>query len=104
MSEFDDNLRRLFADAEETLPATDFLERVAGRMRQARRRRAIRQAVLSRHRADALCRGGLARRRKSRGRVVAGSGRCADLPGGLGLLSRGRSMGLAPRSQVVPRH
>lgn len=43
MSEFDDTLTRLFAEARETPPAEDFLESVAIGMRRARRRRAVRR-------------------------------------------------------------
>lgn len=46
MSEFDDTLTRLFAERRETLPAVDFLESVAGRIRDARRQRAVRHAAL----------------------------------------------------------
>jgi hypothetical protein len=41
MSEFDDTLTRLFAEARETPPSDDFLESVARRISHARRRRAI---------------------------------------------------------------
>lgn len=47
MTEFDDTLARLFAEARETLPEEDFLQSFVVRMRRARRRRAIRQAVLA---------------------------------------------------------
>jgi hypothetical protein len=47
MTELDDNLRRLFAEAEETLPAAAFLEMAAGRVRQMRRRRAISRTALA---------------------------------------------------------
>jgi hypothetical protein len=47
MTEFDDTLTRLFAEAREPLPEEDFLENVAVRLSQARRRRAIRQAALA---------------------------------------------------------
>jgi hypothetical protein len=46
MTEFDDTLGRLFAEARESLPAEDFLESVAIGMRRARRRRAMRRLVL----------------------------------------------------------
>ena len=46
MTELDDNLTRLFAEARETLPEETFLENVAVRMRHARRRRAMRRAAL----------------------------------------------------------
>ncbi|HEV2270727.1 MAG TPA: hypothetical protein VGR92_14835 [Steroidobacteraceae bacterium] len=46
MTEFDDTLTRLFAEAQETLPEEDFLRNVTVRMTHARRRRAIRQAAL----------------------------------------------------------
>jgi hypothetical protein len=45
MTEFDDTLGRLFAEARESLPAEDFLESVASGMRRARRRRTMRRAV-----------------------------------------------------------
>jgi hypothetical protein len=47
MSEFDDTLTRLFAEARETLPPDDFLENVARRMSHARRRRAIGQTAVA---------------------------------------------------------
>lgn len=47
MTEFDDTLTRLFADTAQTLPAEDFLETVAARMRQELRRRAIRRTALA---------------------------------------------------------
>jgi hypothetical protein len=47
MNEFDQTLSRLFAEARETPPADDFTERVIIRMTQARRRRAVKQAVLT---------------------------------------------------------
>jgi len=47
MSEFDDTLTRLFAEARETLPDEDFLRNVAMRMRHAHRRRAVRQAAFA---------------------------------------------------------
>jgi hypothetical protein len=47
MTEFDDTLSRLFAEAQETLPAADFLETAAARMRHARRRHTIKQAVFA---------------------------------------------------------
>ena len=46
MTEFDDTLTRLFAEGRETLPAEDFLENVADRMRRARHQRTIRRAAL----------------------------------------------------------
>jgi hypothetical protein len=54
MSEFDDTLTQLFAEARETLPAEDFLQRVAADLNHARRRRAIGSA------APTLVAGGLA--------------------------------------------
>lgn len=47
MTEFDDTLTRLFADARQALPAEDFLENVAVRMRHELRRRAIKRTVLA---------------------------------------------------------
>lgn len=47
MTEFDDTLTRLFAEARETLPEKEFLQAITVRMHRARRRRAIRQAVLA---------------------------------------------------------
>ena len=47
MTEFDDTLTRLFAEARETLPAEDFLQRTAVRLSQARRRRSIKRVILS---------------------------------------------------------
>lgn len=47
MTEFDDNLTRLFAEARETLPADDFLEKVAVRMGRARRLRAIKRTAVT---------------------------------------------------------
>lgn len=46
MTEFDDTLGRLFAEARESLPADDFLEDARMRMRHARRRRAMKRAAL----------------------------------------------------------
>jgi hypothetical protein len=46
VSELDDTLNRLFAEARQTLPADDFQERLAIAMSQARRRRKIAQLVL----------------------------------------------------------
>lgn len=45
MSEFDDTLTRLFAEARATLPAEEFLENVAVCMRRGRRRRALEWAA-----------------------------------------------------------
>lgn len=45
MSEFDDTLTRLFAEAREALPPDDFLENVARQMGHSRRRRALRRAA-----------------------------------------------------------
>lgn len=47
MTEFDDTLARLFAEARETLPEEDFLQNVAARLSRARRRRTIKQVVLA---------------------------------------------------------
>lgn len=47
MTEFDDTLARLFAEARETLPEEDFLRNMAVRLHRARRRRAIKQRVLA---------------------------------------------------------
>lgn len=47
MTEFDDTLARLFADARETLPEEDFLRNMAVRLHRARRRRAIKRGVLA---------------------------------------------------------
>ena len=47
MNEFDETLSRLFAEAQEAPPAGDFTEGVMIRMAQARRRRAVKQAVLT---------------------------------------------------------
>jgi hypothetical protein len=47
MTEFDDTLTRLFAEAQEPLPAEDFFEEVAGRVNRERGRRAIRRAALA---------------------------------------------------------
>ncbi len=47
MSEFDDTLTQLFAAGRESLPAEDFLRRVATGVSQARRRRAIRRTALA---------------------------------------------------------
>lgn len=47
MTEFDDTLTRLFAETRETLPADDFLQRMATRLSQERRRRSIKRAILS---------------------------------------------------------
>lgn len=47
MSEFDDTLTQLFAEARESLPAEDFLQSVATRVSHARRRRAIRRIALA---------------------------------------------------------
>lgn len=46
MSEFDDTLTQLFAQAREPLPAEDFLQSVAARVSHARRRRTIGRSVL----------------------------------------------------------
>lgn len=46
MSEPDDILNRLFAEARQTLPAEDFAQRLAIRMSQARRRRTLAQLSL----------------------------------------------------------
>lgn len=46
MSELDDSLNRLFAEARQTLPADDFAQRLAISMSQARRRRTIAQLFL----------------------------------------------------------
>lgn len=46
MSEFDDTLGRLFAEARESLPAEDFLQSVAIGMRRAQRRRAMWRAAV----------------------------------------------------------
>jgi hypothetical protein len=46
MTELNDTLTRLFAEARETPPTEDFLEGVINRMRQARRRRAMKRAAL----------------------------------------------------------
>jgi hypothetical protein len=54
MSEFDDTLTQLFAEARETLPAEDFLQRVATDVNHARRRRALGRSALT------LAAGGLA--------------------------------------------
>jgi hypothetical protein len=43
MTQFDDTLTRLFAEARGTPPAEDFLRNVATRMSHARRRRSIRR-------------------------------------------------------------
>lgn len=45
MTEFDDTLTRLFAEAQETLPAEDFLQSVAFGLRRARRRRVVRRSA-----------------------------------------------------------
>jgi ABC-type transporter Mla subunit MlaD len=47
MSEFDDTLTQLFAEARQSLPAEEFLRSVATALDQARRQRAIRRAVLT---------------------------------------------------------
>ncbi len=47
MTEFDDTLTRLFAEAQEPLAAGDFLEDVAACMNRERPRRAIRRAALA---------------------------------------------------------
>lgn len=47
MTEFDDTLARLFAEARETLPEEDFLRNMAVRLHRARRRRAIAQGILA---------------------------------------------------------
>lgn len=47
MSEFDDTLTRLFAEARETPPPDDFLRSVARRISRARRRRAIRRTAIA---------------------------------------------------------
>jgi hypothetical protein len=47
MSEFDDTLTQLFAEARKSLPAEDFLQRVATDLSQARRRRAIGRTALT---------------------------------------------------------
>lgn len=47
MTEFDDTLARLFAEARETHPEEDFLQHVAVRLARARRRRAIKRVVLA---------------------------------------------------------
>lgn len=47
MTELDDTLTRLFAEARETLPEETFLQNVAVHMSHARRRRAMRQAGLA---------------------------------------------------------
>lgn len=46
MSEFDETLTKLFAEARESLPAEDFLERVATDVTRVRRRDVIRRALL----------------------------------------------------------
>lgn len=46
MSEFDDTLRQLFAEARQSLPAEDFLQRVAAGVSRSRRRRALGRAAL----------------------------------------------------------
>jgi hypothetical protein len=45
MSEFDDQLTRLFAEARDTPPAEDFLRNLAARMQHERRRRTVRRTV-----------------------------------------------------------
>ena len=47
MSEFDDTLTQLFAEAREPLPAEEFLQSVATGLGQARRRRTIGRAVIA---------------------------------------------------------
>jgi hypothetical protein len=47
MSEFDDTLTQLFAEAREALPAEEFLQRVAIGVGRARRRRAIGRTALT---------------------------------------------------------
>lgn len=47
MTELDDTLTRLFAEAQETLPEEAFVRRVAVRVRHARRRRGFWQAALA---------------------------------------------------------
>ncbi|HEX5458618.1 MAG TPA: hypothetical protein VFX20_01475 [Steroidobacteraceae bacterium] len=46
MTELDDTLTRLFAEARETPPAEDFLKDVLLRVHRARRRRAMKRAAL----------------------------------------------------------
>lgn len=47
MSELDDTLTQLFAEARESLPAEEFLQSVASGLDEARRRRAIRRTILT---------------------------------------------------------
>ena len=47
MSEFDDTLTQLFAEARQSLPAEDFLRRVATDVSHARRRRVIGRSALT---------------------------------------------------------
>ena len=47
MSEFDDTLTQLFAEARRPLPAEDFLQSVATHVSRARRRRAIGRTALT---------------------------------------------------------
>jgi len=47
MSEFDDTLTQLFAEAPQPLPAEDFLQSVAAQVSHARRRRAIGRTALA---------------------------------------------------------
>lgn len=47
MTEFDDTLRRLFAEARENPPADDFLQKAAVRISHARRRRAIARVAVT---------------------------------------------------------